>query len=124
MATVVTNVGLAIITDRIKGAGGTEPNWIDWGTDATTAAVTDTALGTPGGEARVAGTSSQETTTVANDTYQVVGTMTEGGAGSTITEAGLFDANTAGNMFVSADFPGVTLATNESIQFTFKVQIS
>lgn len=124
MATVVTNVGLSIITNRLKGVGGAEPSWIDWGTDATTAAATDTALGVPGGEARVAGTSTQETTTVANDTYQVIGTMTESGGGATITEAGLFDANTSGNMFVSADFTGVVLANSESIQFTFKVQFS
>lgn len=123
MATVVTNAGLAIITNRVKG-GGTEPNWIDWGTDATAAAATDTALGVPGGEARVSGTSTQETTSVTNDTYRVVGTMTESGAGATIAEAGLFDANTAGNMLVSADFTGVALANGESIQFTFNVQFS
>lgn len=123
MATVVTNAGLDIVTNRIKGAG-TEPNWIDWGTDATAAAATDTALGVPGGEARVSGTSTRETTSVANDTYRVVGTMTEGGAGATIAEAGLFDASTAGNMFVSADFTGVALNNGESIQFTFNVQFS
>jgi len=123
MATLVTNAGLAVVTNRLKGAG-TEPNYIDWGTDVTAAAVTDTALGTPGGEARVAGTSTQETTSVTNDTYRVVGTMTEGGAGETFREAGLFDATTAGNMLVSAQFGDVVLATGESIQFTFNVQFS
>ena len=124
MATVVTNVGLSIITNRLKGVGGAEPNWIDWGTDATAAAATDTTMGTPGGEARVAGTSSQETTAQTSDTYQVVGTMTESGGGASISEAGLFDANVAGNMFISADFTPVVLANSESIQFTFKVQFS
>lgn len=123
MATVVTNAGLDIITNRVKG-GGTEPNYIDWGTDATAAAATDTALGTPGGEARTLGTSTQETTSVTNDTYRVVGTMTEGGAGANIAEAGLFDAAAAGNMLVSADFSPVNLSNGESIQFTFNVQFS
>jgi hypothetical protein len=123
MATVVTNAGLAIITNRVKG-GGTEPAYIDWGTGVAAAAATDTALDTPGGEARVLGTSTQETTSVTSDTYRVVGTMTEGGAGATIAEAGLFDAATVGNMFVSADFTGVALSNGESIQFTFNVQFS
>jgi len=123
MATVVTNVGFGIITNRIKGAGGAEPNYVAWGTDGTAAAATDTALGAESAEARVAGTSSQETTTVPNDTYQVVGTITSAGT-QTIQEAGLFDAATVGNMFVSSQFTGIPLVVDESIQFTFKAQFT
>ncbi len=123
MASVLTNAGKAIITNRIKGAG-TEPNYIAWGTGAGTAAVTDTTLFTEASEARVAGTSTQQTTTTSNDTYQVVGTMTVAGAGKTITNVGLFDASTAGNLFVKHDFTGVALNVGESIQFTLKNQFS
>ena len=122
MATVVANTGKAIITNRLKGSG-TEPNYIAWGTGAGTAAATDTTLFTESAESRVAGTSTQQTTTTTNDTYQVVGTMTATGS-RTITNAGLLDASTSGNLFMKGDFTGVALNTSDSIAFTMKVQFS
>lgn len=119
MATVFTNAGKAITTNRLKGAG-TEPVYVAWGTGAGTAAAADTTLFTESAEARVAGTSTQQTTTTTSDTYQVVGTITAS-AGRTITNAGLFDASTSGNLFMKGDFTGVALLTGESIQFTMKV---
>jgi hypothetical protein len=130
VATVVTNAGRDIVTNRIKGAG-TEPLNIGWGTGAqTTALVTDTGLGpttvektvdlsTSAGTDHTLGTSSRVTTTVTNDTYQVTGTRTATGAG-TVTVAGLFDAASGGNLFVKGDFAGIALAIGDSIAFTFK----
>jgi hypothetical protein len=120
MATVLTNVGKSITTNRLKGLG-TEPNYVGWGTGAGTAAIADTTLFTESAEARVAGTSSQVTTTTTGDTYQVVGTLTAS-AGRTITNAGLFDAATVGNLFMKGDFTGLALLTGDSIQFTMQVQ--
>jgi len=123
MATnVFANAGKAIVTNRLRGSG-TEPLYVAWGTGAGTSAQTDTTLFTESSEARVAGASSQVTVGTTNDTYQVVGTMVAGGA-RTITNAGLFDASTAGNMFMKGDFTGVVLATGESIQFTNQVQFT
>lgn len=122
MATVLTNAGRALITGRIKGSGA-EPVYVAWGTGAGTAAVADTTLFTESSESRVAGVSSQTTTGVTNDTYQVVGTLTAA-AGKTITNAGLFDAATSGNCFVKGDFTGIALNTGESIQFTIGVQLT
>lgn len=119
MAQVLTNAGKAIISNRVKG-GGTEPSYVAWGTGAGTAAVTDTTLFTEAAEARVACTTTQQTENVTNDTYQAVGTITSSSA-QTITNAGLFDASTGGNLFVKADFTGVPLSSSESIQFTFRV---
>lgn len=127
MATVLADVGRAIITGRLLGVGSgigfTEPRYVAWGTGAGTAAVGDTTLFTEAAEARVSGSSSRVTTSVTNDTYQVVGTITAAG-NKTITNAGLFDASTSGNLFMKGDFSGVALNTNDQIQFTFKVQIS
>lgn len=127
MATVLADVGRAIITGRLLGVGSgigfTEPRYVAWGTGAGTAAVGDTTLFTEAAEARVSGSSSRVTTSVTNDTYQVVGTITAAG-NKTITNAGLFDASTSGNLFMKGDFSGVVLNTNDQIQFTFKVQIS
>ena len=124
LATVLTNAGVAIITNRLIQAGTAAKN-IGWGTSATAAAVTDTALGTEfapttsGG--RTVGTESRATTTVTNDTYQVAGTVTATTAG-TIAEAGLFDAVSAGNLLVHSVFTGVAVAIADSIAFTFQTK--
>ena len=124
MATLLVNTGKAVVTNRVKNGatGATEPNYVAWGTGAGTAALTDTTLFTETGT-RVAGTSTQVTTTTTNDTYQVVGTQTAGGT-LAITNAGLFDAITTGNLFVKGDFSTINLASGDSIQFTFKTQFS
>lgn len=119
MATVLVNAGKDIISARVKGTG-TEPQYIAWGTGAGTAAITDTTLFTEASEARVASTTTQETETTTNDTYQTVGTIVADGT-KTITNAGLFDASTVGNLFVKGDFTGIALLINESIQFTVRV---
>ena len=121
MATLLVNTGRAIITNRLNGGGAT-PQYVGWGTGAGTTGATDTTLFTevlP----RVSGTVSQVTTSSTNDTFQVVATQTAGTT-ETITNAGLFDASTSGNLFVKGDFTGIPLNSSDSIQFTFKVQFS
>lgn len=121
LATVFTNAGAAIVTNRIIQAG-TAPKNIGWGIGTGGAAVGNTALGTEsvpttsGG--RTVGTESRTTITVTSDNYQVVGTVT---ASSTlaITEAGLFDAVTAGNLLIRSDFSAVNVVNGDSIAFTF-----
>jgi hypothetical protein len=131
MANVLANAGRAILTNRLKGSG-TEPLQLGWGTGAGTAAVADTTLFTETAlnlstttGTRTAGTSSQVTTSVTNDTYQVVA-MNTAAAGGTVTNAGLFDSATiaAGNLFVKGDFTGITLLTADSITFTVKLQFT
>ena len=127
MAAVLTNAGKAITTNRLKGAG-TEPSWIGWGTGAGTAAAGDTDLFAPAAEARVAGTSSQQTTTTSGDTYQVTGTLTVSGAGKTITNVGLFDAAgsgsppAGGNLFMHDDHGSQVLGVGDGVSYTLKVQ--
>jgi hypothetical protein len=122
MATVFTHAGKAIVTNRIKGSG-TEPNYTAWGTGAGTAAVGDTTLFTEASETRVAGTSTRVTVTQTNDTYQVVGQITAN-AGKTITNSGLFDAVSSGNMLVKGDFTGLALNLNDAIEFTWQLQFT
>jgi hypothetical protein len=121
MATLLVNAGKAIVTNRMKGSG-TEPVYVAYGTGTGTTAAADTTLFTETGT-RQTGTSSQVTTSVTNDTYQVVGTQTAGGT-LAITNAGLFDAVTVGNLFVKGDFSTINLSSGDSIQFTFKTQFS
>jgi len=119
MATVLTNAGTAICANRLHGTG-TEPVYIAWGTGAGTAAVGDTTLFTEASESRVSGTVTIVTTTVTNDTWQNVGTITCAGSGKTITNAGSFDASTSGNLHIKGDFTGIALSVGDSIQFTIK----
>lgn len=129
MATKVVNGGLAILTNRIIGSG-TEPKYIGWGTAAGTTAVTDSTLFTEalvslaaGTSDHTTGTSSRTTTSVTNDTYQVTGTRTATGAGS-VTNAGLWDAASAGNLFLKGDFTSIGLASGDSIAFTITAQFT
>jgi hypothetical protein len=122
MATLLVNTGKAIVTNYLNGGAATQPKYIAWGTGAGTTAATDTTLFTETGT-RVSGTTSQVTTSVTNDTLQVVGTQTAGGT-LAITNAGLLDASTSGNLFAKGDFSTINLNSGDSIQFTFKVQFS
>jgi len=126
VATFVTDSGLDITTNRVKGSG-TEPVNVGWGTGAGTTARSDTSLfteklvdlTTSAGTDHTAGTSTRQTTNTTNDTYQVVATRTATGAG-TVTNAGLFDAASGGNLFLKGDFTGIGLASGDAIQFTIK----
>lgn len=95
MGTVLVSKGRDIITGRMIGSTPTqaEPKNLGWGTGSGAAATPDVALIIEAAEARVAGTSSQQTTTTSSDTYQVVGTITSS-SGQTITEFALADGTT------------------------------
>jgi hypothetical protein len=123
-ATVFTNSGKVTAANRMQTTTTRNPlKFIGMGTGATTAARTaaaaDTALSTEV-ETRATGTESIVTTTVANDTYQIVGTITAT-ASRVVDEAASFDAATVGNIGVSATFAVINLASGDSIQFTIKV---
>lgn len=120
LAVVFTNAGAAVVTNRIIQAG-TAPKNFGWGIGTTAPAVTDTALQTESSPTtsggRTVGTESRTTVTNSNDNYLVSGTIT---AVSTlaITEEGLFDNVTAGNMFSHAVFAAINVLSGDSIAFT------
>lgn len=128
-ATVNTNKGKAMFADRLRttpGTYSTSPHFIGEGVGATgaarTAVAADTALTTEV-ETRATGTESTVTTSVTGDTYQVTGTITAS-ASRSVDEAGTFDASTAGNMAISATFPGIGQLSGDSIAYTFKDQLT
>lgn len=98
MAAVTTKKGKEIQSGRMGGGASptqTEAKNVSWGYNpsALTANANDVALFAEGVETRVAGTSSQVTTTNTNDTYQVTATVTATGTRS-VGEVALFDATT------------------------------
>jgi len=119
-AAFVVNGGVGIIPNRMRGTG-TEPTWVGWGTGATTAAKADTGLQTASSEARVSGTTTSQTTTNTGDTWQNVATITSASA-QTIQEVACFDAVSSGTCFMHATHGAQTLAINDAIQYTIKVQ--
>jgi len=127
MSIKVVNDGLAIATNLLSGLGGTVPTFCAAGVGTTAADVTDSdheseaSGGTPA-YARDNGTPTRVMTTVANDTLQVVGTNTFG-ASLAITEAGLFDAITAGVLFARSVFSAVNVTAGGEIEWTWKIAL-
>ena len=121
MATIYTQMGEEKIVDLIDGVSAVHLDAtnakIGWGTGTGTHAKASTTLFTEASEARVAATVTQPVA----DKNQWVATLTAD-AGKTITNAGLFDAATAGNLVVAGDFTGIALATGDKIEFTISLE--
>ena len=122
MAVHFVDVGKQWVVDKLDDSQASTMNRIGWGTGGGTTAESDTTLFTEASETRATGTVSQQTTTVTGDTYRVVGTLTATGT-KTITNAGLFDAATTGNMLIKGDHAGVPLLTGDSIEYTFSLHV-
>lgn len=121
LTTRFVNAGTAIVTNRMIQVG-TAPKNIGWGIGTIDAAVADTALGSESAPTaaggRTVGTESRTTVTVPSDNYQVAGTVTASSA-LAITEAGIFDAVTAGNMLIRSVFGAINVVSGDAISFTF-----
>lgn len=130
---LVTNTGKAAMASRCNGSGGEAAfTSIGQGTGTTAAAATDTAL--EAGKTAAGGadsgvhvlptasvTASRVTTTVTNDTAQLVGTVAET-ATQAITESGVFNADTAGVMLCRQVFSAINVVNGDSLQFTWKIK--
>jgi len=115
----ITNVGKAEVAALIGSiAGGTAFTKLGIGTGTPSA----TALGTEV-ETRATTTNTQVTTTVTDDTCQFVGSITMT-ATRILTEAGIFNAASSGDMLCSQSFSAVNLASGDSIQITWKVKVA
>ena len=117
MVSHVTDTGLAEFTGALVTQN--DVKFIGWGTGSG-AAQSATNMTTPRTtESRTSGTISQQTTTTANDTYRVTGSITCITTPAAITETGVFDATGTGAvMRIYGDFSVINLAVNDSITFT------
>lgn len=124
----LTNLGFAAAADLVGDITTIAAfTYLANGSDDTTAAATDTALGTEnsgGGTDRVAGTISAATTSVADDTLQLATTWTITGT-KTINEVGVFNASSDGTM-IARSITAATrnVASGDSYQTTYKIQFS
>ena len=117
----VSNAGLSNVMAAWE-AFASRPQWIQYGTGAGQD-ITSNDLSAPV-ESRVLANTTQETTTTAGDTFRMNGTLYASSA-NTITEVGVFDASTGGNMDVYGDdFTGIGLAVGDAIVFSISVTVA
>lgn len=124
---VITNVGKARVSGLINGVVTTPFTYIAIGTGTTAESATDTALVTE--IARKAATCSQETTNVTNDTARLEATFSsaDGLTGtSNVSESGVFDAATGGNMLCRQTFTAIPINwdAGDSLQVIWKIVVS
>ena len=112
----VCDKGLDLITGLLAASS---VKYVGWGTGTTAPVVGDTALETASAEARTSGTQTQATTTTTKDTYQIVALITALSA-QAITEMGVFDASTVGNMLLRGTFSAINVSISDTITFTIK----
>jgi hypothetical protein len=115
----VVNEGLTQMISALS-TSATVPKWIGWGIGGSAVATSiNTALTSEQVTIRCTGTVTIQTWNTTSDTLQVTGTMTATAA-YTITEVGLFNASTAGSMFLRVTCDAINLGIGDSIAWTIK----
>lgn len=123
---LVTDAGKAGVAGLINGVIANFFEHVAIGTGATAAAAGDTALQTEittNGGARAPGATSRVTTTVTNDTAQVVLTYTFTGSFA-VTESGLLDSLAAGTLLARQVFSALNVVSGDSLTITWKIKAS
>jgi hypothetical protein len=116
---LVVSTGLAFIASRMKDATATAMTHMAVGSGATAAADGNTALGTQI-SSRVALTS----TTVTANAVAYVAVFGAGVSTGAITEAGIFNASTAGTMLCRTVFAVINKGANDTLSITWIVTIT
>ncbi len=117
---LVVNTGLAYITSRMKDTAANAMSHMELGIGTTAAAGADTALGSAISGGRVSLTS----TTNTNNTITYVATFGAGVGTGAVTEAGIFNASSAGTMLCRTVFPVVNKQSGDSMTVTWTITVS
>ncbi len=127
ISNLITSAGKAGSASRLMGAGGEAAfTYMAIGTGTTAANIADTTLQTEittNGGQRAAGTASRVTTTVTNDTAQLVLTYTFTGSFA-VTESGILNAASVGTLLCRQVFSAINVASGDTLQITWKIQES
>ena len=115
---LVVTAGKVFIASRIAGTASAVMSPLAIGTGAVTPAAGDTTLGAEAG--RVALTS----TTPSSNTVVFVATVGAGTGTGAITEAGLFNAASAGTMLCRTTFSVINKGASDSITATWTLTIN
>lgn len=115
---LVVTAGKDYIAERMKDATTTAMSHMAIGTGTTAAAAGNTALGTEAG--RVSLTS----TTVTNNAVAYVATFGAGTGTGAITEAGIFNASSSGDMLCRTVFSVITKGAADTLGITWTVTVN
>jgi hypothetical protein len=114
---LVVDTGLAYIASRMKDATATAMTHMAIGSGTTDPAAADTALQTQLG--RVSLTS----TTVTNNSVAYIASFAAGTGTGAVTEAGIFNASSAGTMLCRTEFAVINKAAGDSMTITWTVTV-
>lgn len=117
---LVTTAGKTFIASRMTDTSNAVMGFMWVGTSTTAATVSDTDLITPIAGGRLALTSSTPTANV----IAYAATFNAGVATGTITEAGIFNANSAGTMLCRTVFAAVTKGASDILTINWNVTVS
>lgn len=123
---LITSAGKAQLALLAGDGSATAFTYLAIGSSSTAPAIGNTTLGaeiTTNGFARASATVSRTTTTVTNDTLQLVYTWTASGS-HTVEEIGIFNASSAGTLLGRALTTTRTFVSGETFQATYKVIFS
>jgi hypothetical protein len=121
---LVVNTGLAYIASRIKDASATVMSHMGVGSGTTAAAAADTALGSQLSSRVALDSTVLVTTSATDDSVQYVATFDAGQSTGAITEAGIFNADTAGTMLCRTVFPVINKGELDTLVITWKVTVA
>ena len=115
---LIVDTGLDYIASRMSGTSESVMSHMAVGTGSTAAAAADTALGTE------LNRQSLTSTTVTDNAIAYVGSYAAGTATGSLTEAGIFNASSAGTMLCRTVFGTVTKAADDSMTITWTISVS
>ena len=115
---LIVDTGLDYIASRMNGTSESVMSHMAVGTGSTAAAAADTALGTE------LNRQSLTSTTVTDNAIAYVASYAAGDATGSLTEAGIFNANSGGTMLCRTVFGTVTKAADDSMTITWTITVS
>jgi hypothetical protein len=115
---LVVAVGKDVIASRLAGNTIAIPSYMAVGSSSTTAATSQTALGSELGRTIL------DSTTRTSNTIAYAATFGAGVGTGALTEAGIFNAVTSGNMLCRTVFSTVTKAAGDTVVITWNVTIA
>lgn len=119
---LVVNSGLAYIASRMVGTAKNVMSHMALGSGTTAAAAGDTDL-----ESILGSREALDSTTITganNNAVQYVASFEAGDATGAVTEAGIFNASTSGDMLCRTVFSVVNKAADDTLSVTWTVTVS
>jgi len=116
---LVVSAGLNFICDRMEGVSEAVMSHMAVGSGTTAAAAGDTDL-----ESILGSREALDSTTVSTNTITYVSSFEAGKGTGAITEAGIFNASTAGTMLCRTVFSVINKAADDTLQITWTITLS